>query len=78
MRRTQDLFCESSLLRQDGSRFLLVKVAYSVTRQDGTFVNVKGLPSLRDRFAHYSIKVSFWGSGTLKIVITDLRRKSPP
>ena len=30
---------------------------------------VKGLPSLRDRFVQYGIKVSFWGSGTLKIVI---------
>ena len=32
-------------------------------------VTVKGLPNLRDRFVQYGIKVSFWGSGTLKIVI---------
>ena len=36
--------------------------------------DLKGLPNLRDRFVQYGIKVSFWGSGTLKIVITDLRR----
>ena len=32
---------------------------------------VKGLPSLRDRFVQYtvSVRVSFGGSGTLKIVI---------
>ena len=32
-------------------------------------VTVKGLPNLRDRFVQYGIKVSFWGSRTLKIVI---------
>ena len=34
-------------------------------------VRVKGLPSLRDRFVQYtvSVRVSFGGSGTLKIVI---------
>ena len=30
---------------------------------------VKGLPNLRDRFVQYGIRMSFWGSGTLKIVI---------
>ena len=30
---------------------------------------VKGLPRWRDRFSQYGIKVSFWGSETLKIVI---------
>ena len=33
---------------------------------------VKGLgptPNLGDRFVQYGIKVSFWGAGTLKIVI---------
>ena len=27
------------------------------------------MPRWRDRFVQYGIKVSFWGSGTLKIVI---------
>jgi hypothetical protein len=30
---------------------------------------LKGLPNLRDRFVQYGIRMSFWGSGTLKIVI---------
>ena len=30
---------------------------------------IKGLARWRDRFILYGIKVSFWGSGTLKIVI---------
>ena len=30
---------------------------------------VRGVPRWRDRFAQYGIKVSFWGSGNLKIVI---------
>ena len=34
--------------------------------QPGT---LKGLPNLRDRFVQYGIRMSFWGSGTLKIVI---------
>ena len=28
-----------------------------------------GVPRSLDRFSQYGIKVSFWGSGTLKIVI---------
>ena len=31
--------------------------------------DVKGVPRWRYRFGHYGIKVSFWGSRTLKIVI---------
>ena len=30
---------------------------------------VRGVPWWPDRFVQYGIKVSFWGSGTLKIVI---------
>ena len=30
---------------------------------------VRGLPRWCDRFSQYGIKVSFWASGTLKIVI---------
>ena len=30
---------------------------------------IRGLPNLGDRFVQYGIKVSFWGAGTLKIVI---------
>ena len=30
---------------------------------------IKGLPNLRDRFVQYGIRMSFWGSATLKIVI---------
>ena len=30
---------------------------------------VKGVPRWCDRFGQYGIKVSFWASGTLKIVI---------
>ena len=30
---------------------------------------VRGVPRWRGRFVQYGIKVSFWGSGTLKIVI---------
>ena len=30
---------------------------------------LKGWPTWDDRFSQYGIKVSFWGSGTLKIVI---------
>ena len=30
---------------------------------------IRGVPRWRDRFVEYGIKVSFWGSGTLKIVI---------
>ena len=30
---------------------------------------IRGVPRWRDRFVQYGIKVSFWGSGTLKIVI---------
>ena len=30
---------------------------------------LNGLPRWCDRFSQYGIKVSFWGSGTLKIVI---------
>ena len=30
---------------------------------------VRGVPRWRDRFPQYGIKVSYWGSGTLKIVI---------
>ena len=30
---------------------------------------LRGLPRWCDRFSQYGIKVSFWGSGTLKIVI---------
>ena len=30
---------------------------------------LKGLPNLGNRFVQYGIKVSFWGSVTLKIVI---------
>ena len=33
------------------------------------FQLVRGLPRWRDSFPQYGIKVSFWGSGTLKIVI---------
>ena len=32
-------------------------------------LELKGLPNLGDRFVQYGIKVSFWGSGTLKTVI---------
>ena len=32
-------------------------------------LTLKGLPRWCDRFSQYGIKVSFWGSGTLKIVI---------
>ena len=31
--------------------------------------SIRGVPRWRDRFVQYGIKVSFWGSGTLKIVI---------
>jgi len=34
-----------------------------------SYITLKGLPNLGDRFVQYGIKVSFWGSGTLKIVI---------
>ena len=37
--------------------------------QVATPLNIKGLPNLRDRFVQYGIRMSFWGSGTLKIVI---------
>ena len=30
---------------------------------------VRGVPTWDDRFSQYGMKVSFWGSGTLKIVI---------
>ena len=30
---------------------------------------IRGVPRWRDRFLQYGIKVSYWGSGTLKIVI---------
>ena len=30
---------------------------------------VQGVPTWDDRFSQYGIKVSFWGSGTLKLVI---------
>ena len=33
------------------------------------YTRLKGVPRWRDRFVQYGIKVSFWGSGTLKIVI---------
>ena len=32
-------------------------------------VALRGWPTWDDRFSQYGIKVSFWGSGTLKIVI---------
>ena len=32
-------------------------------------VTLRGWPRWRDRFPQYGIKVSYWGSGTLKIVI---------
>ena len=32
-------------------------------------VELRGLPTWDNRFGQYGIKVSFWGSGTLKIVI---------
>ena len=31
--------------------------------------HIRGWPRWRDRFPQYGIKVSYWGSGTLKIVI---------
>ena len=31
--------------------------------------HIRGLPRWCDRFSQYGIKVSFWASGTLKIVI---------
>ena len=34
---------------------------------------LRGVPRWRDRFVQYGIKVSFWGSGTLKVVIYGLR-----
>ena len=34
-----------------------------------TVYRVKGVPRWCDRFGQYGIKVSFWASGTLKIVI---------
>ena len=30
--------------------------------------DLRGVPRWRDRFPQYGIKVSYWGSGTLKIV----------
>ena len=30
---------------------------------------LRGVPTWDDRFSQYGMKVSFWGSGTLKIVI---------
>ena len=32
-------------------------------------VELRGLPTWDNRFGQYGIKVSFWGSGTLRIVI---------
>ena len=32
-------------------------------------INIRGWPTWDDRFSQYGINVSFWGSGTLKIVI---------
>ena len=32
-------------------------------------MSLRGRPTWDDRFSQYGIKVSFWGSGTLKIVI---------
>jgi len=43
------------------------KVNYRDPTSRGT--TLKGVPRWRDRFVQYGIKVSFWGSGTLKIVI---------
>ena len=39
---------------------------------------VKGVPRWRDRFPQYGIKVSYWGSGTLKIVIPVENHRQKP
>ena len=46
-----------------------VQPLYLVTLYFSPQLHLKGLPNLGDRFVQYGIKVSFWGSGTLKIVI---------
>jgi hypothetical protein len=41
--------------------------------------HIRGLPRWCDRFSQYGIKVSFWASGTLKIVIyVELTSKTTP
>jgi hypothetical protein len=42
-----------------------------------TLLTVKGVPRWDDRLGQYGIKVSFWGSGTLKIVILILVENHP-
>ena len=44
-------------------------LAIVIKRWGPTNNPLRGVPRWRDRFVQYGIKVSFWGSGTLKIVI---------
>ena len=43
-----------------------IAIGCRLVRRGGT---LRGVPRWRDRFPQYGIKVSYWGSETLKIVI---------
>ena len=47
----------------------MTHVTHTQTDRMSGCEELKGVPRWCDRFGQYGIKVSFWGSGTLKIVI---------